>query len=522
MRRRRGALLAAPLAVGLLLAACSGKGGGSPVSGGTLKVSVRDLGSLDPATTTGGGGPLVVAQLFDSLTKIDPSTGRAKSSAASSWTVSADGLTWTFTIAPATFHDGTPVTAADFKAAFDRIAAKATGSEIAFQLEAVHGFHAAKIDGTASGLDGVQAVDATTLKIVLDRPFDELPVFLADPSLAPLPKAMIANPALLQSQPVGNGPFKMAGPRTPDKVMLERFDGHAGHKAYLDKVEVDLNGDATQAWRDFLAKRTDVAEVPSDAIADSAGKAGTGGFTPRWAALYYGLNLHSPVFVKGTLRLAVSLAIDRKHIADSVFGGTKEPATAIIPRGVRGFQEGLCPVCEQNQDRARQLIQETFGNKPPELIIDHIDAPTSQDVATSVAADLKDVGINAALRAHKSGDYLKFLQSGQAEIIELGWISDVPSPDAYLEHQLGGDSVDNHTGYGDAKFDSLIDKARAASDETARLDFYRQAEAQSYAAMPLIPIVFYRNHIGVADRVHGLLVDGAGIFDAAQVWVDHS
>jgi ABC-type oligopeptide transport system substrate-binding subunit len=68
-------------------------------------------------------------------------------------------------------------------------------------------------------------------------------------------------------------------------------------------------------------------------------------------------------------------------------------------------------------------------------------------------------------------------------------------------------------------FDTLIDQARAARDDAARLVAYRKAEARAFDIMPLIPIVFFRNHVGVAERVHDLQIDGAGLFDAASAWV---
>ena len=522
MLRRRGALLAWGITLAVSLGACHGKGGsaGPPVPGGTLRVSVRDLGSLDPASTTGRGGLLAIAQLFDPLTAIDPRTGDAVPAAASAWTTSPNGLTWWFTLRPETFHDGTPVTAGDFKAAFDRIARKATGSDVAFQLESVRGFQAAKIAGSAKGLDGVQALNPTTLRLMLERPFSELPVFLAHPALAPLPKSMIANPAALQQQPIGNGPFKMAAPRTPNQVVLERFDAHAGGTAYLNRVQIDLVNDGNQAWRDFLRKRTDVAEVPADALSSGDANRGNGGFTPFWAGLYYGPNLRSPKYAKPEVRRAISLAIDRKHIADVVYGGTKEPATGIIPRGVRGYEPAQCADCKQDMERARQLIQAAFNGKPPEMIIDHLDASPSREVADAIANDLKNVGLNVALRAHNSADYLRLLENGQHEIAELGWLAEVPSPDGFLAQQLRTGSPNNHTGFADPTFDSLIDQARANKDETARLDAYAKAEARTFEIMPLIPIVFFRNHVGVAERVHDLRVDGAGLFDAARVWVD--
>ncbi|MGH2725518.1 MAG: ABC transporter substrate-binding protein [Actinomycetota bacterium] len=519
MIRRRGALFAWGLVLAVALSACDNtpETSSEPVSGGELRVAVRDLGSLDPATATGRGTLLVLSQLFDPLSTVDPATGEPKPGAAS-WVTSPDGMTVTFTILPATYHDGTKVTPRDFKATFDRIARKATNSDLAFQLEAVKGFHAAKIAGTAPGLAGIQA-GPTQLKIVLDRPFAELPLFLAHPALGPLPPSMLASGARLQRRPIGNGPFKMAEDRSSDTVTLERFDDHAGGKPYLDRMQIRLVNDAEQGWRDFLGGRTDVAEVPAEAIPGSRSRAGSGGFGPFWAALYYGLNLRNPAFAKPEVRKALSLAIDRKQIAEVVYGGTKEEAAGIIPRGVRGFTERACADCVRDVERARSLIAAAFGGKPPELIIDHLNASPSKEVAQAIAGDLQEVGLKAALRAHNSTDYLKLLQAGQHQIAELGWLSEVPSPDGFLAQQLRTGSPNNHTGFADGAFDAFIDQARKQRDGTKRLEAYSAAEKRAFELMPLIPIVFFRNHVGVAAKIRGMRIDGAGLFDAAAVWI---
>jgi ABC-type oligopeptide transport system substrate-binding subunit len=311
----------------------------------------------------------------------------------------------------------------------------------------------------------------------------------------------------------------MAGPRAGDRIVLERNDSHAGGTAYLERLELRLVGDADQSWRDFLANRADVSEVPTTALSNRS-RAGTGGFTPFWAALYYGPNLRNPKYQKPQVREAISLAINRDQIADTVYGGTKEPATGLIPRGVRGFARDACADCKRDVERARTLIQAAFGGKPPEMIIDHLNASPPREVAQAIAGDLQGIGLRVALREHTSAAYLALLERGQHEIAEYGWLAEVPSPDGFLAQQLRSGSANNHTGYGDRVFDGLIDQARVAKTEEAALEGYRKAEQRALDLLPLIPIVFYRNHIGVAERVHGLQVDGSGLFDAASVWVE--
>src|SRR5258708_2439292 len=154
MRRRSAVRAIACIALVLTFAtACPSKKDGrpsatGPVSGGTLHIAVRDLSTLDPAKASGRGAMLVLSQIFRPLTAIN-AAGDPVPAAATSWTVSADAKRWDFHLAKAKFHNGAPVTAASFAEAFNRIALKATGSDVAYQLEAVRGFRGAKVTGSA-------------------------------------------------------------------------------------------------------------------------------------------------------------------------------------------------------------------------------------------------------------------------------------------------------------------------------------------------------------------------------------
>ncbi|MGH2830303.1 MAG: peptide ABC transporter substrate-binding protein [Actinomycetota bacterium] len=490
-----------------------------PVAGGVLRVAVRELPTLDPAKATGRGSAFVFAHVFDSLTAAS-AAGIAQPAAAKFWTTSADGLTWTFELAAASFHDGARVTAYDFKFAFDRIALKSIASEAAFQLEPVAGFKAARIDGTATALSGVQPVDIDTLRIVLDRPFYELPLFLAHPALGPVSqKVFNRDPKAFAQRPIGNGPFLMAEPRTDRGVELRRFDKHTGSTALLDGVSVATSSDSDEGWRAYRQGTADVAEVPAAAIESSRGAYGPAGFSPFWAVVYYGPNLRLEKFKKPEARRAIALAIDRAAIASRVYGGTKTPATGLVPRGIPGFAVERCAECVRDQSLARTLVRQAYGTTPPEIIVDHLDNSSSREVAAAVAANLREIGIPARTRAHESSEYLRTLQAGRQELGEFGWFAEVPSPDPFLAQQLKTGSPNNQVGFSDSGFDSLIDRARGEREEVQRRTLYRNAELRALERLPLIPVVFFRNHLAVASKVRDLRVDGAGLFDAATVWL---
>lgn len=488
--------------------------------GGTLRVAVRDLGSLDPATARGRGSILAVAQVFDSLTAIDPATGGARPAAAGRWQVSSDGLRWTFHVRPATFHDGRPVTAADFKLAFDRIARRRTGSDAAFQLEPVRGFAAAKIAGTASSLAGVRALDHRRLEVRLDRPFAELAVLLAHPALGPVEVRRYGrSDSTLGTRPVGNGPMRVAGSTPERSARLVRNDDYYGGAALLDALELSVVRDPAEGWREFLAGRVEVTEVPASEVKRGRDRTGARGFTPLWAALYFGLNLRLSKYAKPVVRRAISLAIDREAIARTIYGGTRDPATGILPRGVRGFEPEACRVCALDRDRAKTLLAAAFGPRIPPVTVDHLNDPVSARVAGAVASNLREVGVRATLRAHTSREYVGLLQAGRHDLAELAWVADVPTPDGFLAQQLRTRSRNNPMSFADPIFDARIDRARAEREERRRLSIYRFAEARALELMPLIPIVFFRNRLAIAGRVRGLVPDGSGLFDAARVWL---
>ena len=509
------------LAVLALLGGCTSskkKGSTKAHPGGTLDVSIRDLGTLDPAKASGRGALLVVSQVFDSLTAIDGTTGLVKPAAASSWKTSADGKTWTFTLASATYQNGDPVRARDFKFAFDRIAQKGLHSEIAYELQPITGYAAAQVLGKAKSLAGVSAPNDKTLVVKLDRPFYELPYSLADPGFAPIDlKAFGGSTAGLKTAPIGNGPFKVVSATAESQAQLARYDGYYATKAYLDGITFHVTkiGDA---WSAFQSGKTDVTDVPSDQVA--SGKFDQAGFTPVWATLSFGPNLKLAKYQDLNVRIAMSLAIDREKIATDVFKSTKDAATGLIPAGVRGYQQGGCANCTYNPDRARSLLAAKFRSHPrPSVAIDYLGEPTSRSVAQEIAKDLNAVGLHASLRAHTGDEYTKLLAKGGQDFAELGWIQNVPSPDGFLAQQLLAGSVNNRIGFLYARFDADIAAARAIKDENTRLAAYAGAEKRAFGLMPIIPIVFYRNRMAVSSRVNGFTLDGAGIFDASTIWL---
>lgn len=363
-----------------------------PQPGGTLRVGlVVDPLTLDPRFIVDDEGELLVDALFDPLVRVDDA-GRVSPAAAEDWEVDDSGTTFRFTLRDATFHDGTPVTAADFKRTFDRIADSAADppSFLAYLLEDVVGIEEAQRDGGA--LAGVVVEDDRTLRIELSRPHPSFLLTLADPSLVPTPPSSEEDLEAYGLQPIGNGPFAMAGAREQGAfIRIVRHEDHH-EPPLLDEVLFTLydpaDGEAAQ-WSDLVEGQLQVAQLaPSrrdEALelfgASTDGYRGPGVLDGIRSPVYmYGFDVTRPPFDDARLRRAISLVIDRDRLAAEVTEGTREPATALVPPGIPGAQPGACVACTWDPDRARELLDEVVRD----LVIG---AATEEDAAEDGAED---------------------------------------------------------------------------------------------------------------------------------------
>jgi ABC-type transport system substrate-binding protein len=365
--------------------------------GGTLRVGLTlDPYTLDPRFLADEHGQLIADALFDPLVRLDEHF-EVVAGAAERWEMSEDGTELTFHLREASFHDGTPVTAEDFVRTFVRIADGAADprSFLAYLLAPVAGFDAAQA-GDAP-LEGVEALDARTLRIRLSVPDRSFLTTLADPSLVPVPVTADDDPEVFAEQPVGNGPFQMSEPRERDAFLRLRRNPDHHTPPLLDEVllqiyQEDLTRD--RQWDDLLDGQLQVAEVPPerrDEAIDRFGRADDGASGPGFvegltSAVYlYGFDVTQPPFDLPEVRRAISLAIDREALAEDVMLGSRVPATAVIPPSLPGAQAGACGYCRHDPEAARVQF-ELAKQRVAADARDDAD-PADPDVTGSVADD---------------------------------------------------------------------------------------------------------------------------------------
>ena len=345
-----------------------------PVAGGTLRVGLLvDPVSIDPRFVVDDEGELLIDALFDPLVRIDEA-GEVVPAAARRWEIDEEGRRFTFHLRDAAFHDGSPVTAADFQRTFDHLA-DATAeppSFLAYLLADVVGIEVAQSEG--GGLAGVEVEDERTLTIELREPQPGFLSTLADPSLVPLPPQATRDPEGYAQQPIGNGPFAMAGPREPGAFLrLVRFEDHHS-PAWLDEVLFtlyDASAIEDAQWTDLLEGQLHVAQLaPSrrEEAEELFGRSVDGYTGPgvlhgvRSPVYLYGFDTTRPPFDDPRLRRAISMSIDRQALAEEVAEGARLPATSLVPPGIPGAQPGACDACDHDPAAARELLEEVVAD----------------------------------------------------------------------------------------------------------------------------------------------------------------
>jgi peptide/nickel transport system substrate-binding protein/oligopeptide transport system substrate-binding protein len=519
-----GVALAAALGLGavvaFVLAVLAGGDDSAAVrTGGTLRVGVVGLHSLDPLDARGPVDVMVADQVFDTLVAYDPGTGEPRPGLAAAWNVNPEQTVFTFQLAEtATFHDGSPVTAADVKFTLERIAAKDSDTPLLSQLEAVSGFDAYR-DGSAPGLAGVETPAVNQVVVRLDRPFATFPAALGHPGFGVVPQAKVtALGAGFQDAPVGSGPFKVSAV-SPQAVELAQVPRAKGRGANLDGMRLVRFDTSDAAYQAFLGGKLDVAPVPPGHDAKEVASRGQVESRPYLGVVFYAMNLKSADLADVRLRQAVSLAIDRQRIVAQVYKGEVKVATGLVAEGVPGRAADSCGErCDHDPDRAKVLLAEAFPNGGvPEVAIDHDDDPTQAAVAASIKADLDVVGIPAVIRPHPFVGYPQFLVSGQAELFRLGWVADYPSPDGFLTPLFSSTSPENVTGLASPEVDQALAAARAEPDAARRLALYRDVEQKVLDQFVVVPVAQLEVRMAVAKGVQAFALDPLGSFNGSTV-----
>lgn len=468
----------------------------------------------DSRETCGGR---VVAQIFSGLVELDPVSGQPRLLIADEID-SEDAQLWTITIGDGwTFHDGEAVTASSFVDAWTFAANPANGLRNRDFYADIVGYGALAA-GETEDLAGLRIVDDMTIEITLERPFAPFLAKLSDAAFMPLPSIAYEDLDAFGRAPVGNGRFELVTFDPDREVQLRRFADWAGDDpARLRDVTYLLyagNAAAQTAYLDVRAGALDVLEnVPPEyrvRVDDDFGSRVLRSPTSSFAFLGVPMYADTPL-QNLEVRMALSMAIDRRQIIDDVLGGGMQPARSLIPPVLEAHRADACAACRFDPEGARRLLAEGGGWQGP-MTVYHTAGAGADAWTEAIAAYWRDeLGItDIGFESMELAAYLRLLEQRDAQgPFSLRWSLSYLSPEYALSELYRSTGGANLFGYDNPAFDEALDDANAADlDEATR--WYRAAEDIVLGDLPVIPLWYPSTTTVHTERVTDVMIDARG------------
>jgi peptide/nickel transport system substrate-binding protein len=525
---------------------------GTPKEGGTLVVAIPgDINRTDPSLVDDATSTYVLQQVVETLVTLEPGTGdKIVPALAESWTVSDDGLTYTFKLRQGVkFHDGTALDAAAVKANFDRwltipVSYGAKGLQYTYYIDVVIG------KGDSSFVKSVEAPDASTVVITLRAANS---AFLTQMTLTPFgiqsPKAMEEGNAsapdfkdnkYAQGGPptaVGTGPFKFKDWVPKDHITLEKNADYWNKSAggpYLDAITFKPIDDVTATLNALQSQGVDIAQTVAPTDIETVKGDTNLQYMDRGSACNAGIvgmnQTHKP-FDNLKIRQAVGYALNRQAIVDALFGDSGVVINNWVPPGTLFAKEKL-DIPDYNPDMAKQLIQEsgvtdlsfdfwyfTAQTRPY--------APDPKAEFEAFQRDLEAVGFKPNPKsAPWKPDYLAAEGAGKYPIWLIGWNCDWLGIDNFLYTAFfgyrGGPPVGPNPEFAEKNDEAnkaMLD-ALAASDEATQQQNWDKAQDLIAKDFPAVPIVSAKTPAAAQAYVKGVVPSPTLLEIFTNTWLD--
>ena len=516
MSTHTGRLLgaAALAALALLAPAAPGLPGPGPAwaARSVLRLPMQQpIPTLDPGLAEDSSSIEVIEQLFLGLTDFNDQTAEVIPELATHWSVSADGLAYTFTLRPARWSDGRPVTAEDVVWAARRNIAPATASPYAFMM---YGLRNAEALATGKLTDlarlGVAAPDARTVRFTLERPAAYFPAVAGMWMLRPLPRWAIEAHGAAWTDPahiVVNGPYRLAEWQRGNRLVLQRNERYfAAASVAISTVHYLIVPESSTGLAMYEAGELDLLgggylSLPSPDIPRIKADAKLGrqlSITPALCTYYFGFNTARPPMDDARVRRAFSAAIDRQLLIDRVVRGDQRPAATFTPTPVFGaVPPGPGVGIGFDSGRARRWLAEAGypgGKGFPEVVLMYNTDEGHARIAQAVQQMWRrELGVAVRLENQEWKVYLQTTRRDDGpHIFRMAWCADYPDANNWLMEVFHPTKSANRVHWRNAEFARDTERAQVAQDPGERRRLYRRAEqvlTEEQAA--IAPLYFY-------------------------------
>lgn len=484
----------------------------------TLRVGMPEPSTLDPATSSNDHEVIINRHVYDYLIELEPNN-ELTPSLATDWTISDDGLTYTFTLAEGvTFHDGSDFTAADVVYTFNRIA------EVGSPSFSLLGREQTGEDDEGNPIYEptwtVEAVDETTVEFTLEEPNAEFLTGVAYRFSAILPEGLeTPNQQQDLSTFNGTGPYTVSEFNAGESLTLTANPDYWGEAPGTENITFTFIEDPTTQVNALLGGEVDfIFKIPDEQLGQIEGQDGVS-LTTISSSAHPVIRLRVDEGRLGEdprIREAFKLATDRELLnLDALDGlgtvGNNDPISPVFSTLFNDVEErpydpqAACDLLAEYAEENPDNEWVTMDGDTPRLeveffVVDALGYPLMAEFAQQqweAGCIFVDLNVRAENVYYGNGEWL------EVDLGLTGWASR-PSPQLYLQEAYVSGAPFNETGWSNEELDSLVEEASQTADVQERADLYAQISQIFQESGPIIVPYFIPVHGGFSNRVQNL------------------
>ena len=476
--------------------------------------------TLDPALNSAVDGGNMLITLFETLLIIDQDN-KVQPGQAEKYEVSPDGLTWTFTMRDGLkWSDGTELNAKDFEYTFKRIADTNVAAPYAETvIGMIEGYKDAIDSKNPEKLNVKASDDGKTLTIKLAYPCSYFDKIVAFGTMSPVQKATVEkNGDSWATKPetyVCNGPYTITEWTPSEKIVCKKNENYKGgwdsSKIVNDKLTFLLLEDSSASYTAYTGGTAQlIKDVPTEEIPTlKKDKKDEFNVDPILGTYYLSMNLNKAPFNNKNVRKALSLAIDRDYVANTVMQGTYTPAYNYVGTGVDDVETGkflenskaanggktyISEDYKANLEEAKKALAEAGypeGKGFPTITYSTNDVGYHKALAEYLQKVYKDLGITMNIDIVDWSSFTPKRRAGEYEMARNGWVMDYNDASNMIELFVSTNG-NNDGKYNNPAFDKAMNDSKVA-DKTAHFAALHEAEKIVSEDYGFIPVAYYND-----------------------------
>lgn len=475
--------------------------------------SFADAINLNPLVASDGASHEIIDFVYDRLIDLDEEKNPLPH-IVSSWKVSPDGKTWTFTVKKGIkWHDGVPLTAED----------------IVFTIESmrnprVNCPYSSRFDLVKK----VELLDKYKFRLTLRETYAPFLTLLA--YVSPVPKHLLENwdPSDMRNspisrKPVGTGPYKFVEWASGEHIVLTRNPDYWKEKYHIDGVYFKVVPSQDTQFVQIKTGEIDILDGLTPEQYIQLQKESTNQINLyRYLSSYYcymGINLKCELFKDKKVRQALAYAINKRVITDKLLKGFATPAYSPIYPTMKKWHNKNVRKYEYDPQKARQLLKqagwsfnkrkgyyERNGKLFEFTLTTNKGNPVREKMLVIIQQNLREVGIKVTPKILEWSIFLKRVDQGKMDAWILAWGGGSLDPDSitysnFLSNRTPQQGGHNYSYYSNPQVDELLTKARETMDTEKRKKLYFRFQEIIAEDLPMIFIYYRDNLVAVNKRI---------------------